>query len=153
MPPGHPIILLKSNWFNMAAVSVKRSRELKQRRFWATYVNRKWGGFSLNISKRYQNFTANWYFSHTEDLAKISVKLLPKDAKRPLRLTCVTQKSLSLPKQEPITRSEQLPCDRVTSFSQTSLFLERFWREFWISFKFHKPVSKTYRCKNDIFAF
>ena len=25
MPPGHPIILLKSNKFNMAAVSVKRS--------------------------------------------------------------------------------------------------------------------------------
>ena len=25
MPPGHPIILLKSNSFNMAAVSVKRS--------------------------------------------------------------------------------------------------------------------------------
>ena len=27
MPPGHPIILLKSNYFNMAAVSVKRSIE------------------------------------------------------------------------------------------------------------------------------
>ena len=25
MPPGHPIIILKSNLFNMAAVSVKRS--------------------------------------------------------------------------------------------------------------------------------
>ena len=25
MPPGHPIILLKSNEFNMAALSVKRS--------------------------------------------------------------------------------------------------------------------------------
>ena len=25
MPPGHPITLLKSNEFNMAAVSVKRS--------------------------------------------------------------------------------------------------------------------------------
>ena len=25
MPPGHPIILLKSNSFNIAAVSVKRS--------------------------------------------------------------------------------------------------------------------------------
>ena len=30
--------------------------------------------------------------------------------------------------QEPITRSEQLPCTRVTAFSRTSLFLERFWR-------------------------
>ena len=25
MPPGHPIMLVKSNYFNMAAVSVKRS--------------------------------------------------------------------------------------------------------------------------------
>ena len=32
--------------------------------------------------------------------------------------------------QEPITRSEQPPCPRVTAFSRTSLFLERFWREF-----------------------
>ena len=28
MPPGHPIILLKSSQFNMAAVSLKRSIEL-----------------------------------------------------------------------------------------------------------------------------
>ena len=34
--------------------------------------------------------------------------------------------------QEPITRSEQLPCAHVTAFSWTSLFLERFWREFGI---------------------
>ena len=31
---------------------------------------------------------------------------------------------------EPITRSKQLPCARVTAFSRTSLFLEQFWREF-----------------------
>ena len=37
-------------------------------------------------------------------------------------------------------------------FSRTSLFLERSWREFWISFKFHKPVSKTCKSKNDIFC-
>ena len=40
---------------------------------------------------------------------------------------------------------------RVTAFSRTSLFLERFWREFRIS-KSHKPVSKTYRPKNDNFS-
>ena len=42
---------------------------------------------------------------------------------------------------------------RVMAFSRT-FFLERFWREFWISFKFHKPISKTvtYRPKNDIFC-
>jgi len=55
--------------------------------------------------------------------------------------------------QGPITWRGQLPCALVTAFSLTSLFLERFWREFWISFKFLKPVSKTYRPKNDIFCF
>ena len=35
----------------------------------------------------------------------------------------------------------------------TSLFLDRFWREFWVPVKFNKPVIKTYRPKNDIFAF
>ena len=54
--------------------------------------------------------------------------------------------------QEPITRSEQLPYACVTAFSRTSLFLERFWRESWTSFKFLKPVSKTYRPKKDIFC-
>ena len=39
----------------------------------------------------------------------------------------------------------------LTAFSWTSLFLEGFWRKFFISFKFHKLVSKTYRPKNDIF--
>ena len=54
-------------------------------------------------------------------------------------------------RQEPITRSEQLPSARVTAFSLTSLFLERFWREFRKSFEFHKLVSKTYRPENDFF--
>ena len=53
-------------------------------------------------------------------------------------------RDICIPLQEPIIRSEQLSCARVSAFSRTSLFLERFWREFWISFKFHKPVSKTY---------
>ena len=73
--------------------------------------------------------------------------------------TCVTVLSRSsdyrhekLSGQEPISRSEQLPCARVTAFSRTSLFLERFWRESWTSFKFLKPVSKTYRPKKDIFC-
>ena len=49
--------------------------------------------------------------------------------------------------QEPITRSEQLPCARVTAFSRTSLFLERFWLEFWISFIFQTSQQnlQTYR--------
>ena len=40
--------------------------------------------------------------------------------------------------QEPITRIVQLPCAHVTAFSRTSLLLERFWREFCISFKLRK---------------
>ena len=51
--------------------------------------------------------------------------------------------------QEPITWSEQLPRPLVTASSRTILFLERFWRKFRISFKSHKPVSKTYRPEND----
>ena len=49
-------------------------------------------------------------------------------------------------------RSDQLPCARVTAFSSTSLFLELFWCEFWISLKLNIPVSKTYRPENDIFS-
>ena len=55
--------------------------------------------------------------------------------------------------QDPITWSEQLPGARVMAFSRSSLFLERFWLEFRISLKFHKPIRKTYRLKRIIFAF
>ena len=54
--------------------------------------------------------------------------------------------------QEPIIRSEQFPCACVMVFSRTSLFLECLWREFLISGKLHKPVSKTYRPRNDSFC-
>ena len=49
--------------------------------------------------------------------------------------------------------SEQLPRTLVTAFSRTSLFFERLWCKFWISFKFHKPYTKTYRPKVIFFAF
>ena len=42
-----------------------------------------------------------------------------------------------------ITWSEQLPCTRITLFSQTSLFFEGFCGELRIYFRSHKPVSKT----------
>ena len=43
---------------------------------------------------------------------------------------------------------------RVTSmYSSHGVFTDQFWREFRISFKSHNLVSKTYRPKNDIFAF
>ena len=51
----------------------------------------------------------------------------------------------------PGTRSEQFSCARVTEFSLTSLFLERFWRELTISFRSHKPNIKTKNPKNGIF--
>ena len=37
------------------------------------------------------------------------------------------------------------------TFSQNSLFLERFWREFIISFWCDKPLGKTKRSENDTF--
>ena len=55
-------------------------------------------------------------------------------------------------KQERITRSEQLPSAHVTAFSRNNLFLERFWGELEIFFKFLKTVSKTNRLQNDIFC-
>ena len=39
-----------------------------------------------------------------------------------------------------------------TAFLQTSLFLERFWRQFRTSSRSQKPVSKTYRPTNDNFC-
>ena len=54
--------------------------------------------------------------------------------------------------QEPIIQSEKLTCACVMAFSRTSLFLDRLWGEFWISGKFHKPVSKTYRPRYYIFC-
>ena len=40
---------------------------------------------------------------------------------------------------------------RLMAFSQNSSFLERFWREFRISFWSHKPLCKTKRPENDTF--
>ena len=53
--------------------------------------------------------------------------------------------------QEPMERATFMYSTPVTAFSRTNLFLERFWREFRISLNSHKPVSKTYRPKNDNF--
>ena len=39
---------------------------------------------------------------------------------------------------------------RVRAFSQKGLFLERFWRQFRISFGSHKPLSQTKRPENDV---
>ena len=58
--------------------------ELKQKRFSATRVNRKWCLFPFNMPKRYQNCAAKCPFSYKEDLPNIWVKPLPNDAKPPL---------------------------------------------------------------------
>lgn len=41
-----------------------------------------------------------------------------------------------------ITQIECLPCYRVAAISQ---FLQQIWLEYKLFFKFHKPVSDTYR--------
>ena len=44
------------------------NRELKQRRFWATHVNRKWGLFPFYTPGHYQICIAEFLFSHKDDL-------------------------------------------------------------------------------------
>ena len=44
--------------------------------------------------------------------------------------------------QEPIALRQKISCAHTTVFSQTSLFLDRFSREFWISSKAYKSVIK-----------
>ena len=66
------------------------------------------------------------------------------------RSASLSGRSFLLFHQEAITRRKQLPCASVMTFSRTSFFLERFGANLNI-FKFQKPVTKTYRPKNDIF--
>lgn len=47
-------------------------------------------------------------------------------------------------------RSVQLQWTRLTVFLPTTLYLERFWREFKLPLKSHKPVSRAYRTENGI---
>ena len=42
-------------------------RELKQRRFWAMHVNRKWGLFLYNMTWRLQICIAKCLYSHKDD--------------------------------------------------------------------------------------
>ena len=48
VPPGHPIILLKSNIFNMAAVSVQRSIA---NYYWRILVKTQFSGFRHAASR------------------------------------------------------------------------------------------------------
>ena len=44
------------------------TRELKQRRFWATHVNRKWGLLPFYMPGHYQICIAKFLFSYKDDL-------------------------------------------------------------------------------------
>ena len=97
---------LVSSWLYRGCTLTDNIWELKQRRFWATYVNRKWGLFPCNMLKSHQNCTANCSFSYREDLQKLWVKPLPKDAKSPLPVYERRSRSVTL----------KLPIDPLHSF-------------------------------------
>ena len=114
-------------------VSCKTTSNLAE--FFSLYWMRVWIQFVISVLL--------WELFHIKNVL---------DSFFSIRLLLKRVRSFNPLNQEPITWSEQLPCTRVTVLSRTSLFLERFWREFRISFKSHKPVSKTYRPKNNIFC-
>ena len=76
--------------------------------------------------------------------------MLPEETKKGDLWVCKVLHAYRI-KQEPITRSEQLPCACVTAFSRTS-FYNGFGANFGYLLNFTKPVSKTYRPKNDVFC-
>ena len=61
--------------------SLEDSRELKHRRFWATYVNRKWAFFSFNMLWRHQICIAKSLYYYRDDLPKSLFKITAQDAK------------------------------------------------------------------------
>ena len=81
------------NWFQVSSVrrmcgavrvSWLDNSELKQKRFWATHVNRKWGLFPLNMLWRYK-FVLLSFFTLTRAIwLKILAKPSSKNDKSPL---------------------------------------------------------------------
>ena len=57
-------------------------RELKQRRFWATHVNRKWAFFSFSKTLRYRIYIAKCLNSYRDDLLKNLFKITAKVCKK-----------------------------------------------------------------------
>ena len=79
----------------------KTNRELEQRRFLATHVNRKWGLFSYNMTWRRQICIAKCLYSHRDDLAEaFGLNYCPWMKKVRFRLTYVAKKT-SLLKPRP----------------------------------------------------
>ena len=62
--------------------SLLQNRELKQWRFWATHVNKKWTFFCFNIPWRYQITIAKCLYSYREDLPKILFKITAQEYKK-----------------------------------------------------------------------
>ena len=53
------------------------NRELKQRRFWATHINRKWSIFPFNMPLTYKNRILQCLFSYGDNLLENVVKITP----------------------------------------------------------------------------
>ena len=58
------------------------NRELKQRRFWATHVNRKWAFFSFSKPLRYRICIAKCLNSYRDDLLKDLFKITTQVCKK-----------------------------------------------------------------------
>ena len=56
--------------------------EFKQRRFWATYVNRKWAFLSFNMPWRNQICIAKCLYSCRDDLPKNLFKMTAEESKK-----------------------------------------------------------------------
>ena len=90
-------------WFESARGSSYRGfelsgvKELKQRRFWVTHVNRKWGLFPFYTPGHYQISIAEFLFSYKDDLPEgfnqTTAHMLQKVH---FRLTSVAQKRCCL---------------------------------------------------------
>ena len=82
--------------------------ELKQRRFWATHVNRKWA-FSLFICLDAKKFVLLSFFSIIKAIyPRISTKPLPNDAKSPLPVDVRLSKTLLLkPPNKPLRQRDR----------------------------------------------
>ena len=57
-------------------------RELKQRRFWVTHVNRKGAVFSFNMPWRYQICMARCFYAYRDDLTKHLFKITAQECKK-----------------------------------------------------------------------
>ena len=101
----------------------------------------RWGNNHLNSKSTLRNLSVGvLIYVNNDDIISAYVTCMLRfvtssrsenryGVKRPGLKTAV-ENDIYWSEQEPITRSEQLPCLRVTAFSWNSLFLERFWREF-----------------------